>query len=172
MYDSNSCSRAVARGAILGALVLLCMPVALVRDDPAVPAPVGGIVPSCFVSGDALWTAARTDSFVCVPAAVAAVPRLGEACWRLYVHQVAFIVGAGGSVEATFTLADGATRGILPVDAKPDREAYVVDAHLGTDEPSPRGALACRLASSFHFYCPATRTLDHICLTWRGRGGR
>src|SRR5262249_41414569 len=135
MHDSDSSSRAVARGAILGALALLCAPVAFARDDPAGSAQVRGAVPTCFVSGEALWTVAPNGFFDCVPATAATVPHLGGACWRLYVHQVAFLVGAGGSVEATFALAGGATTGTLPVDAMPGGEAYVVDARLGSDEP-------------------------------------
>jgi hypothetical protein len=145
---------------------LLVLPL-LLTDLQGQPVPAPATMPSCFVSGPELWHEAGGRSLLCAPTASAAAVHLGDACWRVYVHPVTFTPSPDGSVMARFDLADGATSGALPAPASPGRDAYVADARLGSDEPATTGGLQCRLASTFHFYCPADRTLDRVCLTWQ-----
>jgi hypothetical protein len=155
------------RRAVL-AVALLSLPLALRGDQQAGTVPVRDVMPSCFAAGPVLWREARGQSLVCTPTGSAAEVRPGSACWRVYLHPVTFVVGTGGSVEARFALADGATAGTLPVEAVPHEEAFVVDTRLGSDEATSPSGVACRLASTLHFYCPTSGMLDHLCLSWRG----
>lgn len=105
--------------------------------------------------------------------AAGAAPRLGEQCQLVQRHPVSFAIGAGGEWEATFAFAGGAARGHLPlpgVDAGTVAQyaASVADVRLGSYERGPRGP-TCRVAPTYHFYCPATGTVDRLCLTWRRR---
>jgi hypothetical protein len=151
------------------AAALLSLPLAFTSDQPGQTAPSRDVMPTCFVAGPVLWREAGGQSLACAPTASATATRSGGACWRIYLHPVTFVAGAGGSVEARFALADGATAGTLPVEATPDHEVFVADARLGSVEVTSTGAVACQLASTLHFYCPVTRTLDCLCLTWHGR---
>jgi hypothetical protein len=150
------------------AVALLSLPLAFTSDQPGQPTPRRDAMPTCFAPGPALWREADGQSLVCAPTESATATRPGDACWRVYVHPVTFVAGTSGSVEARFALADGAAAGTLPVEATPDHEAFVADARLGSVEVTSTGAVACQLASTLHFYCPVTRTLDCLCLTWHG----
>jgi hypothetical protein len=150
------------------AAALLTLPLAFTNDHQGQPAPSRDVMPTCFAPGPVLWREAGGQSLVCAPTPTATATRPGGACWRIYLHPVTFVEGTGGSIEARFALADGASAGTLPVEAIPDHQTFVVEARLGSDEATSTRAVSCHLASTLHFYCPATRTLDRLCLTWDG----
>jgi hypothetical protein len=154
------------------AAALLSLPLAFTSDHQGQSALSRDVIPTCFASGPVLWREAGGQSLVCAPSAMATAARPGATCWRIYLHPVMFTTGTGGSVEARFALADGVTAGTLPVESIPDQEAFVADARLGSDEVTSTRTVSCQLASTLHFYCPVTRTLDSLCLTWHGSSGR
>jgi hypothetical protein len=153
---------------LAAALLSLSLPLAFTSDHQGQPAPSRDVMPTCFAPGPVLWRQAGGQSLVCAPTTTTTAMRPGDACWRVYLHPVTFVVGTGGSVEARFALADGATAGTLPAEATSDHEAFVADARLGSVEVTSTGAVTCQLTSTLHFYCPVTRTLDRLCLTSHG----
>jgi hypothetical protein len=161
-------------------LAVLSLPAALARDHGDQPARSGAVVPSCFMSGEALWNTAGHHTLVCTPKASATVPKLGSTCWQMSLQPVTFAIQRDGRIQARFALAAGGIEGALPVEVGsiPSNmpEAYVVDMRLGSYEPSdasdPTSPVVCRLASTWHFYCPVSQTLDRICLTWRRSSAR
>lgn len=109
-----------------------------------------------------------------------AAPGLGEPCEDLRFYPVTFVETPGGW-NASFAFADGATRGGLPLPADDWRmiesnDAYVADVQLGSFEPRTAGdhktALLCRIDPTYHFYCPTSRALDQLCVTWVRRSAR
>lgn len=176
MHDSRSITaRAAARWAMVGGLAVLSLPAAFARDHSDQAARSGAIVPSCFMSDEALWTASRHHTLICTPTASSTVPELGDTCWQMSLQPVTFVVQPDGTTQARFRLAGGDIVGALAVESGSNPsvmpEAYVVDVRLGSYEPSdggdPTSPLTCRFGSTLHFYCPVNQMLDRLCLTWR-----
>lgn len=118
------------------------------------------------------------------PAAPAgAQPGLGQPCQFVERNPVSFAKDGGGTWTASFAFAGGATYGHLRVPAGDahliaDDDAYVADVRLGSYEArgagSQPGGLVCRVEPTYHFFCPANRRVDQLCLTWvhkRSRNG-
>lgn len=105
-------------------------------------------------------------------------PRTGAPCRAVHANPVTFTTGGDGRVVAVFRFADGAAEGRLPLDAAAARlagshAAWVADVRLGSYEPAgPGEPPVCRLASTFHFYCPADGAVDQLCVTWVAAGPR
>ena len=110
-------------------------------------------------------------------------PTLGESCRDINHYRVAFTDDTtGNGAAARFAFAGGATSGVFGLGSRYFTEAdaammgtndgFVTDVQLGTYELSnaadPNSPLACRLDPTFHFFCPATDTLDQFCFTWVG----
>jgi hypothetical protein len=142
--------------------------------ETAAPCPVAGrsitvVAPVCF------RRVTRFDRSGLTPGTVLMRdrrPSLGEPCRNLYAHAAHVVIDANGDGVAIFTFAAGATTGRLPISAEEaklaaTRQPYMTDIQLGSYEPgASTGVLVCRLNPTFHFYCPATDTLDSLCLTW------
>jgi hypothetical protein len=102
-------------------------------------------------------------------------PFLGESCQNVYYYPVSFSEAVSGGPWAVFAFAGQATAGTFPLspgDATMigGHDAYVSDVRLGSYELSnlndPSSPLVCVLGSTFHWYCPATNTLEEFCYTW------
>jgi hypothetical protein len=110
-------------------------------------------------------------------------PSQGDPCRDINHYKVAFVDDTtGNGAAARFAFAGGATSGVFGLGSRYFNEAdaammgtndgYVTDVQLGTYELSnaadPNSPLECRLNPTFHFFCPATDTLDQFCFTWVG----
>lgn len=102
-------------------------------------------------------------------------PHLGEPCRLVERYPVSFAMDVGGAWVGSFAFAGGAARGHVELPSTDSRliaddDAYVADVRVGTYEPAggagERGRLTCRVVPTYHFYCPATGTVDQFCLTW------
>lgn len=99
----------------------------------------------------------------------------GTPCRSTHRAPVRLVADASGGTEAVFSLAGGSLRGTVPVPEPAARELsahgdlHVTDVQLGSYElDAPGGPIACRLDPTYHFYCPATDTLDQLCIEWNG----
>jgi hypothetical protein len=105
-----------------------------------------------------------------------AAPRLGDECRNIYHYPVNFTEDTSGGEQAHYAFSDGQFHGssLVGDDATMigTNDAYVSDVQLGSYELSnpndPASALTCHLDPTFHFFCPASNTLDpsQVCLTW------
>jgi hypothetical protein len=129
-------------------------------------------------SGLARLAAAATLAGLSLAPPPGSGPRVGDPCRAVHANPVTFITDGYGRVSAVFRFAGGAAEGRLPLDARGARlaashAATVADVRLGSYEATgPGGAAECRLAGTFHFYCPATGAVDQLCVTWLGAGPR
>jgi hypothetical protein len=100
--------------------------------------------------------------------APAAGPRVGDPCRAVQTHPATFVAEPGGATSVVFDFAGGAARGRLPLGPPANAApAFVTEVRLGSYEsPGPGRPPACRVEGTYHFLCPATGSLDQICLTY------
>jgi hypothetical protein len=102
-------------------------------------------------------------------------PHVGEPCEDVHYQRVDFILSSDGDVTAKFPVFGGLSVGTLSLSPEQAKmietwDGYVADAQLGSYEPAAqRGGPVCHLNRTYHFYCPATHTLDQLCITWLPR---
>lgn len=144
---------------------------------PTREAPGGGLRASGVARRAAVLALAALVGLIGPPAAAAGDDHgLGRPCRSEHRSTVRLAPAAAGGMEARFSLAGGALDGAIPLSEPEAREvaahpdAHVTDVQLGSYEPDrpgdPASPLVCRLDPTYHFSCPATDTLDKLCIEW------